>query len=255
MCSSDLAVAPSYAEGRVIVRFRAGTSFLPGSGQARALAAGANVHLVDNPPGLSTAAAIARYRANPNVVYAEPDYTVSAIALPNDYNATLQWDMAKIAAPTAWDTHTDSSAVVVAVVDTGVMYDHPDLAANAWSNGDGTIHGYTCMNGTCTAGGYDDHGHGTHVAGTIGAVGNNGVGMAGINWKVRILPVKFLNSSGSGSISDAVLGFDLLRQLKLAGENIRVTNNSWGGGGYSQSLKDAMLALEDRKSTRLNSSH
>src|SRR5206468_3356496 len=90
----------------------------------------------------------------------------------------------------------------------------------------------------------DDFGHGTHVAGTIGAFANNGTGIAGINWKVQLLSVKFLYSNGSGLISDAALGFDKILSLMQQGFNIRVTNNSWGGGGFSQTLKDAMSRVE-----------
>ena len=211
-------------------------------------------------PGYDTArgaAVIARARADyekgeyrwvaqvmKEVVYAEPDLVVRTVATPNDYSAGTQWDLAKISAPAAWDVTTGSAAVVVAVVDTGIAFSHPDLAANLWSDpSNPATHGFTCMNGACVAGGLDDHGHGTHVAGTIGAATNNGTGIAGINWNVRLLAVKFLNSGGSGQISDAVLGFQKLLALKQAGVNVRVTNNSWGGGGYSQALRDAMAAL------------
>ena len=235
---------PTYAGDRVIVRFRHGTSFLPGSGRSVPLMATSNVHLVRTPAGLTVAEAVARYRTNPNVVYAEPDLVVRTVATPNDYSAGTQWDLAKISAPAAWDVTTGSADVVVAVVDTGIAFSHPDLAANLWSDpSNPATHGFTCMNGACVAGGLDDHGHGTHVAGTIGAATNNGTGIAGINWNVRLLAVKFLNSGGSGQISDAVLGFQKLLALKQAGVNVRVTNNSWGGGGYSQALRDAMAAL------------
>ena len=184
---------------------------------------------------------VARYRAMPNVSYAEPDYIVTAAdTTPTDPMWASQWDMTRIAAPAAWDTTTGSESVVVAIVDTGVSFAHPDLAANIWSDPtDPTVHGYTCMNGSCVPGGADDYGHGTHVAGTIGAVADS-VGMAGLNWKVRLLSIKFLGSNGSGSVSDAVLGFNLLQSMKASGVNIRVTNNSWGGGGYSSALQDAI---------------
>lgn len=133
--------------------------------------------------------------------------------------------------------------VVVAIIDTGIDYTHPDLAANIYTVASAVV-GYTCIGGSCVAGGLDDFGHGTHVAGTISAVGNNGVGIAGINWAVKLLSLKFLDSNGSGYISDAVLAFNLVAQLKSSGVNIRVTSNSWGGGGFDQSLKDAMSAVE-----------
>ena len=238
---------PHHATSRVIVRFRSGTSFLSGGGRTKRLSAAANIHMADIPADLSVATAVTRYRQDPNVLYAEPDYSVSTSLTPSDpAYGSKQWDMAKIAAGAAWDLHTDSGRVVVAVMDTGIDFAHPDLAANLYSDaGAPSVHGYTCMNGACVAGGQDDHGHGTHVAGTIGAAASNGVGMAGLNWSVQLLSIKFLGPDGSGSVSDAVLGFNLLRALKLKGVNIRVVNNSWGGAGYSQALKDAMAALED----------
>lgn len=232
---------------RLIVRFRGKPRFLDGTPRTRSLSARLNVHLASHPPGLDLDGALARYRANPEVLYAEPDYEVSTLATPNDpdFLSGLQWDMSLIAAELAWDRHTDSGGVVVAVIDTGIDLDHPDLAGNLFRDPDQpAIRGYTCMGGSCVPGGDDDNGHGTHVAGTIGAVGNDSLGMAGINWKIALLPIKFLGPNGSGNVSDAVLGFDLLAQMKARGINLRVTNNSWGGGGYSQALMDAMVALE-----------
>jgi subtilisin family serine protease len=236
-----------YVPSQVLVRFRTGApvAVLPGSGRARALAANLNLHLVDTPPGLSVAETARRYRTNPNVLYAEPDYLVTALATPTDPLWAQQWDMTKISAPTAWDSQTDASDLIVAVIDTGIDYTHPDLQGNLWVNpADGVSHGYTCMGGACTVGGLDDHGHGTHVAGAIGARANNGEGIAGINWQVKLASFKFLGSGGSGSISDAILSFQKIKDLKNLGNNFRLTNNSWGGGGYSQALQDAMAELE-----------
>ena len=227
----------------VIVRFRAGTSFLPGSGASHALGAD-NVHVVNNPPGLSVADTMARYRANPNVVYVEPDYLLHTTTTPTDPMWSTQWDMVKINAPGAWNTQTNASDVIVAVIDTGVDFTHPDLQPNLWVNPADGSHGFTCINGVCAHGGQDDYGHGTHVAGTIGASANNSTGIAGINWRTQILACKFLDSTGSGNDSDAVLCFNQILALRQQGFNIRVTSNSWGGGGFSQALKDAMSAVE-----------
>jgi subtilisin family serine protease len=229
--------------GRLIVRMRQGAP-LPPQAAASSRSLGFGMHVVDVPPGLAVAEAARQLRQNPNVLYAEPDFEVSTFRTPNDTLWNQQWDMAKIAAPAGWDTQTDAPGVIVAVIDTGVDLTHPDLAANLWTNPNDGSHGFTCLNGTCVPGGQDDQGHGTHVAGTIGAVGNNGAGVAGVNWRVQILPCKFLNSSGSGNVSDAILCFERVLALKQQGFNIRVTNNSWGGGGYSQALKDAMEAVE-----------
>lgn len=138
-------------------------------------------------------------------------------------------------------------------------YSHPDLLENLWSNlaerngsprvdddGNGyvdDIHGINAYSGTSDP--LDDHGHGTHVAGTIGAVGNNGIGIAGINWHVQIVPCKFLGWDGSGYTDGAVECLEYIRALKDRGVNIIATNNSWGGGGFSQALYDAIDAQRE----------
>jgi subtilisin family serine protease len=217
---------PAYHPGHVLVKFK-------GEAGPRVI------------PTRSPKAALAAYRNDSSVEYAEPDYIVTAdTTTPTDPLWSQQWDMAKIAAPQAWDTQVNSRDVIVAVLDTGIDYKHPDLQANLWTNPANGSHGFTCLNGSCTAGGQDDYGHGTHVAGTIGASANNGQGMAGINWSTQLLSCKFMDANGSGAVSDAVLCFNQILSLKQQGYNIRVTSNSWGGGGYSQALKDAMAAVE-----------
>ena len=237
---------PGHDSSRVIVRFRSGQSILTGSPRSTLLSKNLNLHRVDNPPGLTVDQVIERYKTHPNVVYVEPDFKVETVRIPDDPAfISQQWNLPRIAAPLAWDIHTDSSNVVVAVVDTGIDYAHPDLMANLYSEPLNPFqHGYTCQGGACIPGGADDNGHGSHVAGIIGATTNNGIGIAGINWQVKLLSIKFLDASGGGYISDAVAGFDLLNNLKLSGMNIRVTNNSWGGGAFSLALKDAMTLLE-----------
>ncbi len=233
--------APAYHPSRVLVRFRNGApvDFLPGSGPARAFPGNPHLFLIPNPPGLSVAEVVRRYRANPNVVNAEPDFVQEAVALPTDPLWSQQWDMTKIAAPTAWDSQTDSGDVYVVVIDTGIDFTHTDLQGNLDS-----ADSRTCMNNSCSAGGSDDYGHGTHCAGTIGAVANDGIGIAGLNWQVKLISCKFLGSNGSGYTSDAVLCFQHVKALKQGGLNIRVTSNSWGGSGFSQELKTAMEDVE-----------
>ena len=149
-----------YHPSRVLVRFRGTPTFLPGSANARALSPSINLHLVDIPSALSVPEAVARYKTDPNVVYAEPDYVVKAVTTPNDTSFSLQWDMTNISAESAWSSHTDSHNVTAAVIDTGIDFSHPDLTANIYTDASVTpvIHGYTCMNGVCAPGGADDFG-------------------------------------------------------------------------------------------------
>jgi hypothetical protein len=188
--------------------------------------------------------------------YAEPDYVIKVAATPNDPSFSQLWGMTKISAPAAWDVATGSSSVVVGVVDSGINYNHPDLAANVWSApaaftvnlSSGAVtcpagsHGYNAIAHSCDP--MDDNGHGTHVSGTIGAVGNNNTGVAGVNWTTRLMGLKFLDSTGSGSVSNAIDAIDFAIQARsIFGANapLRVLSNSWGGGGYSQALYNEIV--------------
>ena len=197
------------------------------------------------------------------VEYAELNYTLSIALEPDDPDYSLLWGLnntgqsggtadADIDAPEAWDITTGSADVIVGIIDTGVNYNHQDLIANMWTNpgeipGDGKdndnngyiddIHGINAI--TNSGDPMDDHYHGSHTAGTIGATGWN-EGVVGVNWRVSIAACKFLNAGGSGSTSGAIKCFNYFNQLRADGHNVLVTNNSWGGGPFSQSLKDAM---------------
>ena len=203
-----------------------------------------------------TDALIGRLRGRADVLYAEPNYVVYAIATPPDPSYGNLWAMPKISAPQAWDTRTGSRDNVVAVVDTGIDYNHPDLAANVWSapapftvnfSGGRSItcpagsHGFNAVKETCDP--MDDNDHGTHVSGTIGAV-SNGIGVVGVNWTASMMGIKFLAANGSGYTSDAVDGIEFAIQAKQKlglGANVRVLSNSWGGGGFSQTLSDEIV--------------
>ncbi|MEN9726406.1 MAG: hypothetical protein RL434_772 [Pseudomonadota bacterium] len=244
-----------HAPSHVLVSFRGRPASLPGSGAMRALGAAGDVHRIQNPPGLSVEQVLERYRRDPNVLYAEPDYVVRANQVPDDpaWLAGEQQNLEVISAPAAWSLQAEQSSVVVAIFDTGIDFSHPDLTDSLWSHpGSPGTQGYTCTQGVCAPGGGDDNGHGTHVAGIIGARGNNGLGVASVNWQLRLLPIKFLAANGSGLVSDAIAGLDLVRSLKASGVNIRVANHSWGGAAYSQALKDAMTALEAAPASTLH---
>ncbi|MDD1668197.1 MAG: S8 family serine peptidase, partial [Methanomicrobiales archaeon] len=214
---------------------------------------------------------IRELEARPDVEYVEPNYIVYALeTTPNDPRYGDLWGIKKISAPWAWDSTKGSPNYVVAVVDTGIDYTHPDLAANVWtaknifsvtvSNGlTGTTitcpagsHGFNAITNSCDP--RDDNNHGTHVSGTIGAVGNNDLGVVGVNWNTQIMALKFLNSQGSGYLSDAVEAIDFgvkLKQLYQTtngadGANVRVLSNSWGGGGYSQTLFNEIILANQK---------
>ena len=185
--------------------------------------------------------------------------SISTNATPNDPSYSSLWGMnnaqdADIDAPEAWDVGTGSRTVVVGIIDTGINYTHPDLINNIWTNpgeiaGNGIdddgngyiddIHGIDVVNGDTDP--MDDNSHGSHCAGTIGAEGNNGEGVVGVNWVVSIAGCKFLSDAGSGGTAGAVECVNYFNDLKTNyGVNIVVTNNSWGGGGYSSILEDAI---------------
>lgn len=231
---------------------------------------GISARLIKIGRGRSLWNAIDEYKRLPGVAYVEPNYIIHADQLPNDPRFTSLWGLrntgqyiqgtygtpgADIEAVPAWDLSTGSRSTAVAVIDTGIDYNHLDLAANVWSAptsftvtiGGQNItcaagsHGFNAINNTCNP--LDDNGHGTHVSGTIGAVGNNGIGVSGVNWTASIMGLKFLNSSGSGTTADAVDAIEFVIQAKQAfaatgGANVRVLSNSWGGGGFSQALLD-----------------
>jgi subtilisin family serine protease len=202
----------------------------------------------------------------PGFQYVEPDLICAATAIPNDTYFNLLDGMnntgqdggtfdADIDAPEAWSLTTGSKSVIVGVIDSGVDYNHPDIAPNIWTNpyevasngvdddGNGYIddvHGYDFLNDDGDP--WDDNGHGTHVAGTIGAAGNNTLGVVGVSWNVSIMALKFLGPGGSGTISAGVEAIYYANMMRQWGQNVRVTNNSWGSGGYSQALKDAIVA-------------
>jgi subtilisin family serine protease len=199
---------------------------------------------------------VVQYFKNQNgVLEAKPDYIVKAFGIPNDPMYDGQWDMDKINAPAAWDVSHGSNSVVVGVVDTGIDYTQPELKKNIWVNekelngkpgvdddGDGyvdDIYGIDTFNHDSDP--MDDHGHGTHVSGTIGAVGNNKMGIAGINWNVKLIACKFLGKYGYGYTSGAIECMNYLNYLKEK-ENVNIVaiNNSWGGGGYDSDLYNEM---------------
>lgn len=233
--------------------------------------------LIRLPQGVSIQSAVERLRNQPSVKLVGPNGRIPSPpppppspppspspgngVIPNDPSFSSQWNMLKIEAPRAWSSSIGSRSIVVAVLDTGVKYDHLDLADNMWRNpndcdGDGVDddnNGYIddChgMNAVANNGDpMDDRGHGTHVAGIIGATGNNGLAVAGVNWEVSVLACKFLDSSGYGTLFDELQCIDYIKTLKDRGVNIVVVNGSYGYSAYSPDAleRDAINDLKQR---------
>jgi subtilisin family serine protease len=229
--------------------------------------------VIKKDPGKKGQDVLDQLNANAEVDYAEPNFIYKIQKAPDDPDYPNMWGFhnrgdgvnlyqtgtpgVDINVEKAWDVTTGSGSVVVGIIDTGIDLSHPDLLPNLWTNekeqngkpgvdddGNGfvdDVHGYNFFadNGDPN----DDNGHGSHVAGIIGGHGNDGIGIAGINWSVKLMAVKFLSSSGSGSLDGAIKAVDYATAM-----GVKITNNSWGGGGFSQALADAIKRANDKGS-------
>jgi len=219
-----------------------------------------NLVLADPIDGLTVNDTLTSLSTDPNILYAEPNYIMTPQAIiPNDPEFSKQLplnnvDNIDIDAPEAWDVTTGSKNVLIAVIDTGIDYTHPDLINQIWRNTneipdnqiDDDNNGYIddvlgwdfYSNDNDPM---DDHDHGTTVAGIIGAEGNNNLGITGVNWQVKLMPLKFLNAQGHGAISDVI------KAIKYAVNNgAKISNNSWGGTFFSQSLFDTIQMAQQQ---------
>ena len=259
----------SQAPGEIVVRY------LPGAGadersearetlgtEAQSSSPVAGLEVLEVPPGVDVQEAAAQAEALPQVLYAEPNYTYRIATVPNDPLYRQLWALGPsnrsgmnsgIDAPSAWEAVVGSPSVTVAVVDSGVDATHPDLAGNMWINpGEG---GDVAANGVDDDGnGFvddaqgwdwidDDNtpadplGHGTHTAGTVGAVGNNGVGISGVSWSVRLMALRVIDGSGAGFASDVAAAFTY-----AARAGAQIVNASLTGPEPSQAMYDAIAA-------------
>jgi subtilisin family serine protease len=277
-----------YRDGELLVKFKSGvvkTSSLKLHQTIRAFVAKSfkivpNLDLVKLPKGLSVKDAVMQYMSDPNVEYAEPNYIRHIMStIPNDTYFGNQWALhntgtyaggttgADINAPEAWDITTGNSGIIIAVLDTGIDYNHSDLVGNMWINSSDSIQDYLnpvdndsngfqddyrgwnfvadlnndgdCRDAseviTMCSDPMDDNGHGTHVAGTIGAVGNNGAGISGVMWNVKLMPLKICDANGSCDTADEISAIDYVILMKNRGANIKIINASFGGYAYTTS--------------------
>ena len=242
------------ASAELLIKFKPGVT--SGQRQAALVRAGATVRKrfartgIDHvvlPTGADPMLAASMLQGDAAVLYAQPNYVRRAVSAgsPNDpaWLGNSLWGLARIKAPSAWAAFPSAAReVVVAVIDSGVNYRHPDLAGSAWINrgeiaGNGMdddgngyvddVYGIDTLNRDTDP--MDDNGHGTHVAGTIGAQGDNGIGALGVAWSPQVIACKFLDATGTGTDAAAIDCFEYLIDLKVnRGVNIRLTNNSWG---------------------------
>lgn len=228
------------------------------------------LNLVEDEDGKNAETVIAEYSALPEVEYVEKIYRIQADETgdssepvkPNDPRFHEQWALANvgqdggtrgadISALAAWVTTTGTDKVIVAVLDSGVDYTHPDLKSNIWKRPENIMvyrdknlgviddtHGYNALDNDGDP--MDQNGHGTHCAGIIGAEGGNNEGITGVNWTVQIMPLKFMDASGSGTTKDAIEAINYVIDRRKAGVNVGVISASWGSTQRSQALEDVI---------------
>jgi thermitase len=279
--SAEIALSETRNSGRpeVLVKFKSGVGY----GAIELLADRLNDRVedtienaegwrsIDDLDNADVAATVAEYSRLPEVEYAEPNFEIElneetegplVPILPHDPQFNEQWALANsgqrggkkgadISATLAWATSTGSEEVVVAVLDSGVDYNHEDLATNMWTRPANMLPyedrelgiiddltGYNAIENESDP--MDENGHGTHCAGIIGAEGENEIGIAGVNWKVKIMPLKFMNAGGFGTTKDAIEAINYVINRKRAGVNVRIISASWGSTQRSRALEDVI---------------
>ncbi|MDB5051880.1 MAG: peptidase and in, kexin, sedolisin [Fibrobacteres bacterium] len=277
---SSKALAADFATDRVIICFKDGQSDITTNAAAAAMGGGMSELATARIPGTGKRAhkgrrlmvsrlngksrkavldAIEAIRQDPNVAYVQPDYILHALDVPNDPEFNKQYHLdnsgqtggtpgADIKATAAWSKQKSAKKIVIGLIDTGIDYLHPDLAANVWTNpneipGNGIdddnngfvddVHGWDFVSNDADP--MDDNLHGTHCAGIIAAAGNNSIGVSGVAWQAQIMALKFLDGSGSGSTSAAINAVNYAKAM-----GVKITSNSWGGGAFDQALMDAI---------------
>ena len=200
-------------------------------------ALGLGIYRVDLAGGVDLDKAITLFAGQPDIRSVARDSIVSVAQTPNDPRLSELWNLQKIGAPQGWNATAGTGRTIVAVIDSGIDYTHPDLAANIWTNTiDGAtngLHGYDFSANDADP--MDENGHGTHVAGIIGATGNNGVGVSGVAQRTQLMALRFMDANGNGYTSDAVRAMDY-----AINHGAKIINESWGGSAADPTLAAAI---------------
>lgn len=277
---ATFAAQPEAVPGEYVVKLKSDFQVKRANIQSLSTALGAqikstipadNIVVVKRPMIEMSTMAVKSLAQNPMVEIAEPNYIYHLDKAANSAMFDHLWGLKNVGqsdgkqtgvagvdvdAERAWDITTGSDDIVVAVIDTGINYNHPDLKNNVWTNlaeangqagidddGNGyidDIHGYNFSGDTPTPDPMDGHGHGSHCSGTIGGNSPDGTGIVGVNWHVKIMAVKFLSDSGSGTLEGAIQAIDYATKM-----HVKLMSNSWGGGGASDTLKAAIQRASD----------
>jgi subtilisin family serine protease len=253
-----------YAEGEALVKFRQDlkgmmTERLRLLSELKVLVrnhySSADIYRVKGSQGERAEDIVRRLRQDPAVEYAEPNYKRSVnVVVPNDPSYPSQWGLERLMCPEAWEIATGDRSIVIGIADSGIDYQHVDLSNNLWRNpGEDWVNGRPGQNGvdddddgyidnyyginTRTGSGdpSDDQGHGTHVAGIIGAEGNNSRGVSGVNWRISIMALKFIGQNGFGTVADEIEAIEFARR-----RGVRVMNLSFGSPDFSTPERDAI---------------
>lgn len=246
-----------YREHELLVRFRAGTSELvkdtisatQGARRKKQLRGESGVETLELRTGRDVRTAALELLLNSQIDFVEPNFLISKEDVqPNDPQFNAQWSLrntgqnggqygSDIRATTAWQTTTGSSATVIAVIDSGIDFTHPDLTNNQWTNpnpaNSGDLHGWDFTTDTGEI--KDEQGHGTAVAGIIAAEGNNSLGVSGVMWRASLMSLRVLDNTGTGDVANAVEAIDY-----AVAHGAHVINLSWGTYGESLALRDAI---------------
>lgn len=235
----DFPGAPEFVPGEILVKFKPHVGALNGQRSLEAeglraleISPYSKVIRVQAPPGQEEGF-IARLKARGDVEYAEPNYIAYAFYTPNDPSFGSQWGMPKINLPDAWDITQGSSSIIVAIVDTGIDLDHPDFSCTVPGGAGKLTGGWNFVAGNNNPD--DDNSHGSHVAGIVGACTNNSAGVAGTAPNVRLMPVKVLDSAGSGTYEGVAAGIDY-----AVANGAKIINLSLGGSEDSITLANAV---------------